>query len=254
MIVYPAIDLRGGRAVQWVGGRPESEVISLPDPVALARHWIDVGFSTLHIVDLDAALGNGNNRATIAAILAAVNVPVQVGGGLRDDGDVEAMLAAGAARVLVGTRAVADRPWLASLAARHPGRIVVAADCRDGEVVTHGWTAGASIPVERFVASLGALPLGGVLVTDVGREGRLVGPDVPFLCALAAATPLPLLAAGGIRSTEDLERLEGAGVAGAVLGMALYRGTLDAPLIAREWGEPSPAPRPWTTSPGEVAR
>ena len=240
MIVYPAIDLSQGRVVQWVGGRPETEAVSLPDPAAIARRWQDLGFAALHVVDLDAALGRGDNRAAIAAILAAVEVPVQVGGGLRDERSVDAMLAGGAARVVLGTRAVVDREWLDAVARRHASRIVVAADCRDGEVLAHGWTAGAAHAVEPFVAGLDELPLAGVLVTDVGREGRLCGPDVPLFVRLARASRHTLLAAGGIRNGDDVAALAGAGVAGAVLGMALYRGDLDPAAVAHSWLEASP--------------
>ena len=237
MIVFPAIDLRGGRVVQWIGGRPESEQVSLPDPPAIARRWQEAGFAALHVVDLDAALGRGDNRQAIHAILAATALPVQVGGGVRTTGDAGELLAAGAARVLVGTRAVRDRAWLVELTSAHPGRIVVAADCRDGEVVTHGWTAGAGLPVSDFVAGLSELPLAALLVTDVGREGRLCGPDVPFLAALARAAAQPQLAAGGIRGRDDLAAHDAAGIAGAVLGMALYRGDLDAAHVAAAFAD-----------------
>ena len=232
MIVYPAIDLSNGRCVQWVGGRPETERVSLPDPVAVARQFVDAGFAALHVVDLDAALGNGDNRSSVATILAAVDVPVQVGGGLRDDDAVAAVIALGAARAVVGTRAVNDRPWLARMAAAHPGRIVVAADCRRGEVVTHGWTEGSGVAAADFVAGLAELPLAGILVTDVGREGRLGGPDVAFLGGLARASKHPLLAAGGIRGGDDIASLATAGIAGAILGMALYEGGLDPASLA----------------------
>lgn len=237
MITYPAIDLRGGRVVQWIGGRPESEQVNLPDPPAIARRWQEAGFAALHVVDLDAALGSGDdNRKAILAIFAATGLPVQVGGGVRSTQDVDELLAAGAARVLVGTRAVRDREWLAEVAAAHPGRIVVAADYRDGEVLTHGWTAGAGLPVRDFVAGLDELPLAGVLVTDVGREGRLCGPDVAHLAVLARNTAHPLLAAGGVRGLDDLAALDAAGIAGAVLGMALYRGDLDPRRVAAGYG------------------
>ena len=237
MIVYPAIDLSQGRVVQWVGGRPETEAVSLPDAVAVARRWQDLGFTALHVVDLDAALGRGDNRAAVEAVLDSVDVPVQVGGGLRDERAVDLMLAAGAARVVLGTRAVVDREWLARVANQHPGRVVVAADCRDGEVLAHGWTSGIGRSVETFVETLDDLPLAGVLVTDVGREGRLCGPDVARLGGLAHACRHPLLAAGGIRNGDDVAALARAGAAGAVLGMALYRGDLDPAAVARSYSE-----------------
>lgn len=237
MIAYPAIDLRHGRVVQLVGGRPEEERISLPDPVAVARQWVDAGFRALHLVDLDAALGDPPNPRLIGTILETAGIPVQVGGGVRDDDDAARLLDAGATRVIVGTRAVEDRPWLERLAARWPGRIVVAADLKDGWIVTRGWTTGTDLDAERFVADLDPLPLAGVLVTDVGREGRLVGPDTDRFAALARATRHPLQAAGGIKKIDDLRALAAIGAAGAVLGMSLYTGAIEPRAAAREFNQ-----------------
>ena len=147
----------------------------------------------------------------------------------------EALLQAGASRVVAGTRAVEDAQWLESVAARWPDRVVVAADVRGDEVVVRGWTAGAGQRVEALLDRLGSLPLGGVLVTDVGREGRMTGVDAPRFAALARATSLPVLASGGVAGADDLEALERAGAAGVVLGMALYTGALDAAAVAREY-------------------
>jgi len=240
MIAYPAIDLKAGRVVQLVGGRPEAERVSLPDPVAVARRWVDAGFRALHVVDLDAALGAGTggvggrstNFSVVRAILEAVDVPVQVGGGVRDDDAARALFDAGAARVIVGTRAVEDPSWLEALAARWPGRVVVAADVRGGLIVTRGWTATSALEAGALLERLDPLPLGAVLVTDVSREGRLAGADIERFRAYAAATRHPLIAAGGIRAAADLRALERAGVAGAVLGMALYTGRIES---SAEW-------------------
>ena len=236
MIAWPAGDLMGGRVVQLVGGRPEEERVSWPDPVAAARHWIDdVGFRALHVIDLDAALGTGSNREAIDAILRAVDVPVQVGGGIRDEDSIDELLEAGAARVIAGTRAVEDRLWLEQIATGHPGRIVVAADAREREVVVHGWTEGAGQSVCHFMRSLDDLPLAGILVTDVSREGRLAGIDTQLFGDVVLCSAHPILAAGGIAVEEDLRRLAEAGVAGAVLGMSIYAGDIDAARVAREF-------------------
>jgi phosphoribosylformimino-5-aminoimidazole carboxamide ribotide isomerase len=236
VIVYAAVDLRGGRVVQLVGGRPEDERIALADPVAVARDWVDRGFRALHVVDLDAALGTGDNRAAVDAILDAVDATVQVGGGVRDGTAVRRLLGAGATRVVVGTRAIEDADWLAGVAGEHPGRIVVAADARDGRLTTRGWTVDADLDALSFLAGLDGLPLGGVLVTDVTREGRMTGIDVTRFAALARATRHPLTAAGGIAGLHDLHALAAAGAAGAVLGMSLYTGAIAAGDVAREFG------------------
>lgn len=236
MIAYAAIDLKGGRVVQLVGGRPSDERVSLPDPGAVTRRWLDAGFAGLHVVDLDAALGTGSNDAAIQAILdAAGSVPVQVGGGVRDTDRAATLLAAGADRVVVGTRAVEDPAWLEELARRWPARVVVAADVLGDEVVVRGWTAGAGVLADTFLAALGDVPLGAVLVTDVQREGRMQGADIERFRRLVACSPHPLLASGGIAGPDDLEALETAGAAGAVLGMALYTGALDAYTVARDY-------------------
>lgn len=227
MIVHAALDLRDGLVVQWVGGRPETERVALPDPAAVARRWADAGFPALHIVDLDAALGRGSNAASARAILDDTDVPVQVGGGIRDDDAVATWLDAGAARVVVGTRAVEDPDWVEALARRHPDRIVVAADMRDGQVLSRGWTEDAGLAVADLLARLEPLPLAGVLVTDVGREGQMAGADIDAFRALAGATRHPLQASGGIRDSADVAALADAGVHAAVLGMALYTGAID---------------------------
>lgn len=234
--MYAAIDVRRGRVVQLVGGDPDAERVSLPDPGAVARGWVDSGFAALHLIDLDAALGVGGNDGAVAEVLAAANgVPVQVGGGVRTTERAEALLEAGAAAVVVGTRAVQEPGWLEEITARWPHRIVVAADVRDEEVVVRGWTAGAGMTPDVLLARLADLPLAAVLVTDVAREGSMGGADVVRFRRLAAASVHPLLASGGIAGAADLATLSTTGVAGAVVGMALYTGALDPTATAREY-------------------
>lgn len=235
MIAYPAIDLRRGRAVQLVGGRPDHERVSLDDPLAVAERWVSIGFRALHVVDLDAALGEGDNRAIIETLIRDTGVPVQVGGGIRDDAAADALIDAGAARVIAGTRAVEDPDWLFNMASRHPSRVIVAADVRDGHVLTRGWTVSSAMRIEAFLRTLDAAPIAGVLVTDVGREGRLTGSDATAFASFARACAHPLVAAGGIAALEDLRALDRAGAAGAVLGMALYTGAIDGAAVAREF-------------------
>ena len=235
MIAIPAIDLRDGACVQLVGGDYAAEKVRLADPCAVAQRWTGAGFRRLHVVDLDAATGRGSNRAAIDALINASTVPVQVGGGLRTDDAVAAMLAAGAQRVVLGTRAVNDGAWLGQLATLYPGRIVVAADVRGTDVVTEGWAGVGGRDVPSLLAEFAALPLAGVLVTAVHREGRLEGPDLPLMQDLAARTTLPLFASGGITPMDDLRALAAFGVAGAILGMALYTGALDPRAVAEEF-------------------
>jgi phosphoribosylformimino-5-aminoimidazole carboxamide ribotide isomerase len=237
MIVIPAVDLRDGACVQLVGGSYADERVRLEKPVAVARRWAHSGFRHLHVVDLDAATGRGDNAATIAAILDDADVNVRVGGGVRTTTRVEELIAAGARHVTVGTRAVEDPDWLAELAIAHPGVLIVAADVRQRRVVTHGWTRSASTDILEFLADVDDLPLGGVLVTAVHREGQMVGPDLALMDDLAEASDLPIIASGGIASRDDLQALAHRGVSAAIIGMALYTGALDPRAIAEEFSE-----------------
>lgn len=235
MIAYAAIDIRQGRCVQLIGGRPSTLRISLPDPAAVAMQWEEKGYAALHVVDLDAALGTGSNATRVAEVVERSDIPVQVGGGIRQRADVNRWLEVGAARVIVGTRAVDDEEWLRRASAENPGKIVVAADVRRGRVLSHGWEKDTGIPLDDFLQRLSGLPVAGVLVTDVGREGRVEGVDADLFRGVVRRTDRPITAAGGISSLQDLHDLDAAGVSGAVIGMALYTGAVDPFAVAREF-------------------
>lgn len=237
MIAIPAVDLREGRCVQLVGGLPEEERISLPDPVAQAREWWDMGFGTLHIIDLDAALSLGENREVIGALAGATDAIVQVGGGIRDRTAVADVLGLGVHRVIVGTRAIDDPPWLEGLAEEYPGRITVAADIRDGMVLRKGWTESSGQPILGLLEKLAPLELAGVLCTDVSREGRMEGIDLAGATEIIEKSNHPVWVSGGITTLDELRALDKAGAAGAVLGMAIYTGVLPPELVAREFGK-----------------
>ncbi len=236
MIAIPAVDLRGGRCVQLVGGRPEDERVSLPDPVGVAARWREAGFSSLHVVDLDAALGSGDNTEIVRTIVSEAEVELQVGGGIRSDARAEELLDAGADRIVVGTKALDDPEWFAALAARWPGRVMIALDTRDGTVLRKGWTEATALQVESYLQTLDALPLAGVLSTDVGREGRLAGIDRDGCARVIEASSWPVCISGGITDLDDLILLEDAGAASVVLGMALYTEALDPREVALRWG------------------
>ena len=236
MIAVPAVDLHEGRCVQLVGGRLEEERVNLPMPSNVALRWWDTGFRQLHVVDLDAAMGKGDNNALVGEVVVASPAETQVGGGVRDDDRAEFLFAAGANRVIVGTRAVDDPPWLARLVKRFPGQIVVAADIRDGVVLRKGWTEASKLRVEAFLEGLVELDLAAVLCTDVEREGRMQGIDLPGMKAVIDASRHPVQVSGGITSMDDLQALADAGAAGCVLGMALYTGTLDPAQVAAKYG------------------
>ena len=235
MQVIPAIDVRAGACVQLVGGDYAAERVRLPDPVAVAGRWLDAGFPLLHVVDLDAATGRGNNAGTIASILARAAGRAQVGGGVRGRADAARWLALGAARVVVGSLAFDAPEAFAALAREFPDRVVVAADVRDGALVAGGWTRAVAEPLEAALARLEDLPLAALLVTAVDREGRMQGVDGALVARVAGATRHPVIAAGGIGSPEDLATLALAGAAAAVVGMALYTGQIEPSLNAGEW-------------------
>jgi phosphoribosylformimino-5-aminoimidazole carboxamide ribotide isomerase len=235
MLAIPAIDLREGCVVQLVGGDFEKEKIRLGDPRDVARRWTGYGFQRLHVVDLDAATGRGNNRLVVRDLLADAATPVQVGGGVRTSHEIETLLSDGADRIVVGTRAIDDPDWLREIADANPGAIVLAADVRDRRIVTHGWTRELPRNILDLVEELAGVPLGGLLVTAVHREGLMAGTDLPLMEDVAEASDWPVFASGGIASMNDLRALEDRGLAGAVLGMALYTGALDARVVAEEF-------------------
>ncbi len=237
MIAIPAVDLRDGACVQLVGGSYDAERVRLDDPIEVARDWLRMGFTRLHVVDLDAALRRGSNAPLIRDLLADCAADVQVGGGVRDEDRIETLLEDGATRVVVGTRALEEPAWLEEMAREFPGRIVVAADVKERFVVTRGWETTLPTRIERVVETLSELPLAAIMVTAVHREGLMGGADQALMeDVVESAGPVPVYASGGIASIADLDDLAELGVAAAILGMALYTGTLDARVVAELFG------------------
>jgi phosphoribosylformimino-5-aminoimidazole carboxamide ribotide isomerase len=237
VIAIPAVDLRDGACVQLVGGSYKHERVRLENPVDVARSWERFGFNRLHVVDLDAATERGSNIGVVRALLTDAGVPVQVGGGVRSGDVVEELLAAGAAQVIVGTRAIEEAEWIAELASRHPGEIIVACDVRERRVTTRGWSRTMPLDILDVVDELNDLPLGGLLVTAVHREGQMQGTDLPLMEDVAESSNFPVFASGGVATMQDLRALEHRGMAGVVIGMALYTGALDPVAVAGEFGE-----------------
>jgi phosphoribosylformimino-5-aminoimidazole carboxamide ribotide isomerase len=240
MLVIPAIDLREGACVQLVGGSYDEERVRIADPVGVAERWIEVGFPELHVVDLDAALDRGANAAVVERILGLGGAGVQVGGGVRSGGAIARLLNAGAKRVVIGTRAVEHPDWLAATARAFPGVLVVAADARGRHVVSRGWTRSLESDVRDVVQELSRLPLAGVLVTAVHREGRMGGVDLELTQEVVQRCPLPVYVAGGIGTLEDLRALAALDVHAAIAGMALYTGALDPAAVVAEFAERRP--------------
>ncbi len=223
--------------MQLVGGDYAKEAVRLDDPIEVARRWALAGFSRLHIVDLDAATGRGRNRELVRDLIATASVPVQVGGGIRDDDAIDALLEEGADRVVIGTRGVEDPRWLEEMTDRSPDRLVLAADVNGRNVVTRGWAKQTTRTVLDLVDELRDLPLAALLVTAVHKEGRMQGADLALMADIVDVAPWPVLASGGVGSMQDLRSLEDRGVAATILGMALYTEALDPRVVAEEFAE-----------------
>ena len=220
----PAVDIRKGKCVQLVGGKPGSEWVA-GDPLKIALGWQRMGAGYLHLIDLDAALGEGNNTGIIREILEALDIPAQVGGGIRTTEQVAEYLNY-ADRVIVGTRGALDMGWMEELAKRFPSRIVAAADARGEEIWVRGWTEGSGVGLFDFARGCKEAGLAALLYTDIDREGQLKGINVGPIKRLVDVG-IPLMVAGGISSIDDLLKLKGIGVHAAVLGMAIYKYKID---------------------------
>lgn len=225
MIVIPAIDVRGGRVVRLRRGRREEETVYADDPARVARDFAGQGAAWIHIVDLDAAFGDGDNREIIRTAVSASGVSIQVGGGLRTAAEVDGVLRSGAARVVLGTEAVTDETFVPDAVGSHGDRIAVALDVDGDRVRTHGWTADGG-PIDRALPRLEDAGAPRFLVTSVSRDGTLEGPDLALYERITAMTTRPVQASGGVRHADDLRALVGTGVEGVVVGRALYQGTL----------------------------
>jgi phosphoribosylformimino-5-aminoimidazole carboxamide ribotide isomerase len=226
VILYPAIDIRGGRAVRLTQGDYGRETSYDADPVDAARRWAGEGAELLHVVDLDGAkAGRPRNLETVARIAVAVECPIQVGGGLRDDESVTAALDAGAERVVLGTAALRDPTFLDATLAQHGERVVVSVDARDGRVALSGWTEAGEEGVVEAVAALSARGVARFLCTAIEVDGTMEGPALGELARIAAATKAKVIASGGVGELSHLESLARempANVEGAIVGRALY--------------------------------
>ncbi len=232
MILYPAIDLKGGSAVRLTEGRLDSETVFNENPAAQAAIFQRAGFNWLHVVDLDgSASGKPEHAGTIAAILAAANIPVQVGGGVRTMENINYWLDAGVTRVILGTAAVRDPALVRDAAREFPERIAVALDSRDGKVAVSAWTEQTDVSVIEQARQFEGAGVAALIVTDIGRDGLKTGVNVEFTGQVADAVSIPVIASGGVRSVDDIRKLRaraGRPIHGAILGRALYDGDIDA--------------------------
>jgi phosphoribosylformimino-5-aminoimidazole carboxamide ribotide isomerase len=204
------------------------ETVFGDDPPTMARHWIAKGARRLHLVDLDGAReGRPVNGDTIRRIVEAAGVPCQLGGGLRTEADIAEALAWGVERVVIGTRALTSPEWFQAVCERWPDRVVVGIDAKDGRVAVEGWLATSEMTALDLARRCAAWPLAGIVYTDISRDGMLQGANVEAMAQMAAAVAVPVIASGGVTTLDDIRRLAGAGLAGCIVGRALYEGRLD---------------------------
>ncbi len=229
MILYPAIDLKDGQAVRLIHGEMASATVFNDDPAAQARAFADAGCDWVHLVDLNGAFaGAPVNAAPVEAILAAIDVPCQLGGGIRDMATIEAWLTKGLARVILGTVAVENPDLVRDAARAFPDQVAVGIDARGGRVATKGWAEETDVMATDLARRFEDAGVAAIIYTDIDRDGAMGGPNVAATEALARAVTIPVIASGGVSSLDDLRALKATGaIAGAISGRALYDGAID---------------------------
>ncbi|MDR3589010.1 MAG: 1-(5-phosphoribosyl)-5-[(5-phosphoribosylamino)methylideneamino]imidazole-4-carboxamide isomerase [Negativicutes bacterium] len=237
MIIFPAIDIRGGRCVRLVEGRFDAETVFADNPLDMARRWAQEGAEYLHVVDLDGALaGKPVNTEVIAAITKAVDIPVQLGGGIRTLESIAVLLDAGVARVILGSVAVKQPELVRQACTKYGDRIVVGIDARDGQVAVEGWGVSGGVAAEELAVKMAAAGVARIIYTDIARDGTLTGVNVAATQSLARAAGIPVIASGGVSSLDDVTAVKAAqtdGVEGVIIGKALYTGAVKLPEVIR---------------------
>lgn len=231
MIIYPAIDIRGGRCVRLTEGRFDAETVFADDPAEMALKWAGLGAEFLHLVDLDGALaGEGKNVPVIQCILKSVSIPVQLGGGIRNLETIEKLLELGVTRLILGSAAVKNPELVAEACKKYPGHIAVGIDAKNGEVAIEGWGQGSGVAATELAKKMADFGVETIIYTDISRDGMLSGVNVEATAALARACGVPIIASGGVASLDDIRRVkavEGDGVQGCIIGKAIYTGAVD---------------------------
>jgi phosphoribosylformimino-5-aminoimidazole carboxamide ribotide isomerase len=234
--IVPAVDLKAGRCVRLMQGRADAETVFSDDPVAMARRWEASGARRLHVVDLDGAFAGGPAQTDLVrAMIRAVSIPVEVGGGLRELAHVEALLEAGARWAIVGTRAALDPGFLGEVCERFGERLMIGIDASEGRVAVDGWTRVLDLDAMALARDAAAAGAAGIIYTDIARDGTQGGPNLWSTEAVARAAGIPVLASGGVGSLDDIRRLATVpGLAGVIVGRALYSGAVDLAAAVAE--------------------
>lgn len=227
MQIWPAIDLRGGKCVRLRQGDYQRETIFADDPAAMAREFVVQGADCLHLVDLDGAReGKLVNLASIRAIVETVDVPCELGGGIRDTETIAALLEVGVSRLVVGTQAIKQPDWFREVCRQYPGRLVLGIDARDGRVATEGWLETSDVAASDLANQFADEPLAAIVYTDIAKDGMMQGPNVAAMQEMCEAVKTPVVASGGVSRREDVAALAELPLAGCIIGRALYEGTL----------------------------
>jgi phosphoribosylformimino-5-aminoimidazole carboxamide ribotide isomerase len=230
MQIWPAIDLRGGKCVRLQQGDYQRETIFADDPAAMARHWVEQGAECLHLVDLDGARdGRPVNVDAVRAVLQAVDVPCELGGGIRDEATIAQWIDLGVERLVIGTRALSQPDWFRQMSRQFHRRLVLGIDARGGRVATEGWLSTSAVTATELAASFADEPIAAVIYTDIATDGMLGGPNVAAMKELRAAIDLPIIASGGVTRAADIAALAAVPVEGCIIGRALYEGVLSLP-------------------------
>ncbi|MDD3608994.1 MAG: 1-(5-phosphoribosyl)-5-[(5-phosphoribosylamino)methylideneamino]imidazole-4-carboxamide isomerase [Halothiobacillaceae bacterium] len=251
MLLIPAIDLKEGKCVRLKQGRMEDDTVFSDDPVAMAERWVDAGARRLHLVDLDGAFaGTPKNRRVIRDIAERFpDLPIQVGGGIRDEATAESYLEAGVSFVIVGTKAVSEPHFVSDLCLSFPGHVIVGLDARDGKVAVDGWSKLSNHDVIDMARLFERDGVAAIIYTDISRDGMMQGVNVESTVRLAQAVNIPIIASGGVSGMEDIRRLcevSEEGVYGAVIGRALYEGGIDL-AQAQSWADANCGAGVWGT-------
>jgi phosphoribosylformimino-5-aminoimidazole carboxamide ribotide isomerase len=238
MLVIPAIDLKDGKCVRLRQGEMADSTVYGDDPVAMARRWVEAGTRRLHLVDLNGAFaGEPVNAAAVTAIARAFpQLPIQIGGGIRNFATIESYLNAGVSFVIIGTKAVKEPAFVGEACRRFPGRVIVGLDAKDGWVATDGWAEVSNIKAAELARRFERDGVSAIVYTDISRDGMMQGVNVEATVALAQASSIPVIASGGVTDMNDIRKLKavaGAGILGAITGRAIYEGTLDVAAAQR---------------------
>ncbi len=241
MEIWPAIDLRHGKPVRLKQGDYDQKTVFGEDPVAFAVRWKAAGAKRLHLVDLDAARGDDPtvNREAVKRIVGESGLPCQMGGGVRDEATIETLLAAGLSRLVVGSAALKQPDWFASMCDRHPGKLAAGIDARDGMVATDGWLETSSTPAIELAKDLRGRTesIAAIVYTDIARDGMMSGPNFDGLETMAAATDIPIVASGGVTTYQDVEKLVAMGMPAAIVGRSIYDGVMQLDRVIEIAGD-----------------